>query len=258
MSLDLVRKIAADLERIDYGGTVVLCGFGEPMLHPRFYELVSLLAGKAWRLELVTNGDRLTVAAVQHLRDQIDCFVVSMYDGPHQVERFQDVFRQGDPLGWELHLDLAATPGFSPAFVLRDRWHTEADAFGLKLTNRAGTVEVGQQGPALPGRPCNYLAYQLTIDWNGDALLCPQDWHKKVKFGNLSNQTVMEVWTSPSLHKRRMQLLRGDRSQHPCHGCNTDGCLHGFNHAPIWEERAQPSASSVTAARRKEPDGESV
>jgi len=227
MSLDLVRKLAADLERIDYGGTVVLCGFGEPMLHPRFYELVSLLAGRAWRLELVTNGDRLTLAAVQQLRDQVDCFVVSMYDGPHQVERFTDIFEAAQVWG-----DRA---------VLRDRWHTEADAFGLKLTNRAGTVDAGHQDPALPGRPCNYLAYQMTVDWNGDVLLCPQDWHKKVKFGNLAAQTVMEVWTSPAMHKRRMQLLRGDRNPHPCHGCNTDGCLHGFNHAPIWEAMAQPS-----------------
>ena len=244
MSLDLVRKLAADLERIEYGGTVVLCGFGEPLLHPRLGTVIETLSERAWRLELVTNGDRLDT--IGSLIKKIDCVVVSMYDGPHQVEHFREFFRRrgmSEELG---------------DFVLRDRWHTEADAFGLKLTNRAGTVEAGHQGPALPGRPCNYLAYQLTIDWNGDALLCPQDWHKKVKFGNLAAQTVMEVWTSPAMHKRRMQLLRGDRNHSPCSACNTDGCLHGFNHVPIWEARAQPSASSATAAPPKEPVGESA
>lgn len=244
MDLKLVASIAADLEASGYQGSVVLCGFGEPLLHPRLGMVIELLAARAWRLELVTNGDRLDTLG--SLIKKIDCVVVSMYDGPHQVAHFEDLFaRRG----------MSADAG---DYVLRDRWHTEADAFGLKLTNRAGTVDAGHQDPALPGRPCNYLAYQMTVDWNGDVLLCPQDWHKKVKFGNLNRARVRDVWTSPAMHKRRMQLLRGDRNQHPCHGCNTDGCLHGFNHAPIWEARAQPSASSAMAARRREPAGETA
>lgn len=233
MSLELVRKIVLDLRRIDYRGAVVLCGYGEPMLHPRFVELVGMLANKPWRLELVTNGDRLTVDMVRQLSDLVDCFVVSMYDGPHQVAHFRDIFQQGDPIGWDIQVALES--GGAVSYILRDRWHTAADAFGLKLTNRAGTVDVGDQDavPA-PGRPCNYLAYQMTVDWNGDVLLCPQDWHKKVKFGNLAQQSIMEVWTSRQMSARRLRLLGGRRDQSPCVGCNTDGCLHGQNHGPAW------------------------
>jgi MoaA/NifB/PqqE/SkfB family radical SAM enzyme len=221
MSLGLAEKIAADLRSFNYRGAVVLCGFGEPMLHPQLAELVSRFAGI--RVEIVTNGDFLTPLKIATLTAAgVNFFVVSMYDGPHQIEQLTAKFAEAGCAN----------------YLLRDRWHTEADQFGLKLTNRAGTVEVGPQEPVDQSRPCHYLAYQLTVDWNGDVLLCVQDWHKKVKFGSLATQPILDVWTSPALHKRRLQLIDGRRCAAPCNGCNTDGTLHGFNHVPAWTGEA--------------------
>lgn len=221
MSPDLVEKIAAELRGLDYRGIVVLCGYGEPMLHPDLMRIVATLYGL--RVELVTNGDRLTVEKIIALRSAgLSYFVVSMYDGPEQVERFRAMF---------------AEAGVSE-YLLRDRWHTEADDFGLKLTNRGGTVDVGNQDPVQIGRPCHYLTYQMQVDWNGDVLLCPQDWHKKLKFGNLASQSLLEIWTSTAMHKRRIALMDGKRCEAPCSGCNTDGTLHGLNHAPQWRAEA--------------------
>jgi radical SAM protein with 4Fe4S-binding SPASM domain len=218
MSLALADKIASDLRGLEYRGTVVLCGFGEPMLHPELARIVATFYGL--RTELVTNGDKLTAAKIIELRTAgLSYFVVSMYDGPEQVDRFKTMFAEAD----------------CTSYLLRDRWHTEADAFGLKLTNRAGTVTVGTQDAVDEHRPCHYLAYQMTVDWNGDVLLCVQDWHKKVKFGNLGGSGVLEVWTSTAMQKRRMTLIAGKRKDAPCNGCNTDGTLHGFNHVPAWQ-----------------------
>jgi radical SAM protein with 4Fe4S-binding SPASM domain len=220
MNLDFVRKLAGELRALDYRGAVVLCGFGEPMLHPDFIDVVRLLSYPAgWRLEVVTNGDKLDKRTLL-MCPKVSQWVVSMYDGPHQVEVFTEFFRHN---------------GIDPErYTLRDRWHTGADQFGLKLTNRAGTVSVGDQPPAIEGRPCHYLTYQLTVDWNGDVLLCPQEWHKRVKFGNLAHQPLMEVWAGRQMSARRARLIAGNRSASPCAGCNTDGCLHGFNHVPAW------------------------
>lgn len=222
MSLELVQDMRKELRFLRYTGTVVLCGYGEPLLHPHILTVVRFLGGQGWRLEIVTNGDRLTrELAVELYIAGVDCLVVSMYDGPHQSLRFHEMLTAAGGVEGE-------------TFILRDRWHTAEDAFGLKLTNRAGTVSEGKQDPLLPGRACFYLAYQLTIDWNGDALLCVQDWHKKVKFGNASNSSLFGIWQSPALQKRRVRLLAGDRSASPCSTCNTDGQLHGHKHAEAW------------------------
>jgi MoaA/NifB/PqqE/SkfB family radical SAM enzyme len=217
MSLDLARKIADDLRGIEYRGTVTLCGYGEPMLHPKLPELVALFGDI--RVEIVTNGDFLDANRIRQLAEAgIDYFIVSMYDGPEQIEKFEAAFAEAECTN----------------YLLRDRWHTEADEFGLKLTNRAGSVDIGPQEPVDQSRACFYPSYQMMIDWNGDVLLCPQDWSKLHRHGSLAFQTVMEVWTSKALHKRRMQLVAGRRCTAPCNGCNTDGQLHGFVHADIW------------------------
>ena len=223
MSLKLVDKIARELAALSYEGVVVLCGYGEPLLHPHLVEVVNLLKSVArCRVEIVTNGDFLGPQRITELRAVgTDYFVVSLYDGPHQVPKLTQNFK--DAACGEEH------------YLLRDRWHTEADAFGLKLTNRGGTVSVGPQDPVDTHRPCYYTAYQLQVDWNGDVLLCPQDWHKKLKFGNLGTETMFEVWTSKRMNKRRQQLLSGRRIEHPCSECNTDGTLHGFNHVGGWK-----------------------
>jgi radical SAM protein with 4Fe4S-binding SPASM domain len=222
MSLELVHRLAAELGELSYQGGIVLCGFGEPMLHPRLLEVVEAF-GPDIRVELVTNGDKLTAEMAKKLRSAgLDYFVVSMYDGPEQREHFDQVFTEA-----------SISPEY---YILRDRWHSEEDDFGLKLTNRGGTINVGNQDSIAPTHPCYYPAYSMTLDWNGDALLCVQDWNKRIKAGNTFQQSLMEIWTSPTLMKYRDRLFRGKRTMAPCKNCNADGTLHGFNHRDVWRD----------------------
>ena len=224
MSHGLARKIGDELRKLNYKGTVVMCGFGEPLLHPKLADLCSLFS---CRVEIVTNGDPLTVAMAKDLHQGgVDFFAVSLYDGPEQAEPIKAIFAE------------AGVPREN--YILRDRWHNAEKEFGLKLTNRAGTVSVGTQAPVDVTHSCFYPAYEFTIDWNGDVLLCVQDWNKRVRFGNVSQQGLWEVWTSKAMHKRRMQLIRGDRCQAPCSGCNANGTLHGDGHAKEWQMNRPP------------------
>ena len=220
LDLTLASKVASELREIGYKGGVVFCGYGEPMLHPRIFEVVRCFDGV--RVELVTNGDRLSNTIISELFEAgLNFLCVSLYDGPHQVEVFNDMF-------------LAA--GISPdKFILRDRWHSEADSFGLKLTNRAGTLSQGPRIDPYIDKPCYYSAYSLTLDWNGDVLMCVQDWSKKVKFGNINAASLESVWRSKRVATNRAKLILGDRSSAPCNVCNTDGTIHGFNHVNAWQ-----------------------
>lgn len=219
MSLVLVEKMARELGQLNYRGGVVLCGYGEPLLHPKLTEIVTVLS-KVCRLEIVTNGDRLTADLVRRLFQQgLSFLCVSMYDGPHQVEEFESLFRDA---------------GVDPQnFLLRDRWHSEQDGFGLKLTNRGGVLDFGSRDD-FSKQPCYYPAYSMTVDWNGDVLLCVQDWQKKVKLGNLACESIMDVWKSVRMHRVRSKLIGGKRTNEPCKSCNAGGVMHGFNHVNGW------------------------
>lgn len=238
MPVALAWKIGAELRALRYLGAVVLCGFGEPLLHPELPEIVRALttdalaplpppsavppprcAGRDIRVEIVTNGDRLTAPLVRELVDAgVAYFVVSAYDGPEQLAAFDAIFAEAG----------------CRDYIVRDRWHGADQDFGLKLTNRGGTINVGNQEPTRPHAACYYLSYSMIADWNGDVTLCVQDWGKRLRFGNLHDQSLVEIWTSPALHRRRMKLIRGERSDSPCANCNAHGTLHGNNHAAAW------------------------
>jgi radical SAM protein with 4Fe4S-binding SPASM domain len=220
ISLDLCSKIADELRSLKYTGGVALSGYGEPTLHPDFVEVVKIF-GKDIRTELITSGDFLTPQSVADLYDAgISQILVSLYDGPHQLDHFRQIFSEANVP--ESH------------YFLRDRWYTMDSDFGVKLTNRAGTVLEGNQIDVEENKPCFYTHYSMSIDWNGDVLLCVQDWNKKTKMGNLNHQSLMEVWTSSNFNKYRRSLGNGKRALMPCKNCNTDGTLHGTDHREGW------------------------
>lgn len=221
MSRKLLRKVADQLKALKYEGGVVFCGYGEPLLHPHIIEIINIFGSKI-RTEIVTNGDRLTPQKIQELYDAgLSYICVSMYDGPHQIEHFTQMFSEAK---------------ISPdKYVLRDRWHSEADSFGLKLTNRGGVINFGPKPDTSTPKPCFYLSYSMVLDWNGDALLCVQDWQKKVKFGSAYVDSLESIWRSTRFAKARQELMHGRRENSPCRECNTDGTLHGFNHVNKWQ-----------------------
>jgi len=224
MSLDLVQKIADELREYQYQGGVIFSGFGEPVMHNDFTNLMAIF-GKDIHTEVVTNGDKLTKNYIQDLYNAgLDMLLVSMYDGPHQIDYFHDLFKKADIE--------------KNQYVLRDRWYGEESDYGLILTNRTGTVTSGKQKKVDQNRPCYYTHYMMQIDWNGDALLCVQDWTKAKRFGNVQEKTLFEIWTSKELHQFRTTLGSGSRCMNPCENCNVTGTLHGRNHIQSWSESA--------------------
>ena len=121
-------------------------------------------------------------------------------------------------------------------FILRDRWYDKYNDFGVKLTNRVGTIKEGNQDQIDINKKCYYPTYQFLIDWDGNIYLCPQDWQRRVSMGNMMQETIFKIWTGRILSKFRKDLLSGNRCNNPCSKCNADGTLLGNNHAKKCEE----------------------
>lgn len=220
MSRKLIDKLYSDLKRIKYNGSIAICGYGEPLLH-KDLEYITEKLSKVSNVEIVTNGDVLTPKILRKLYDaKAGRCLISMYDGPEQIEKFKNI------------IEKSKVP--EDFVILRDRWYDDSQNFGVKLTNRTGTIKIGNQLDNTVHSICYYPSYQFLIDWNGDVFLCPQDWQRRKTMGNMMQEEIFDIWSGNFITKFRKNLLNGKRCDKPCSDCNADGTLLGKNHAEIW------------------------
>ena len=223
MDLGLIQKLIIDLKKINFEGAFTFCGYGEPLLHPNILDITNIL-GEIWGIEIVTNGDPLNKKNLKDLyNSKVSKLVVSLYDGPEQITKFNEMIIESD-----VPKDFV---------VLRDRWH-KGEEFAEYITNRAGTVKNGNQLAIkdLTNKKCFYPAYHTQIDWNGDIFLCPHDWQRRNPVGNVMQNDFFEIWKGNMHTKYRKMLFEGRRDKLPCSKCNCDGKVHGFKHYNAWIE----------------------
>ena len=234
MSVELAKNIAEQLVAINFTGIVNISGTGEPLLTKHVVDIVKQFGDRGIHIEIVTNGDMLVSKKgsklIKDLYSAGLCqFVVSMYDGPEQIDEFNTLFASCD-------IDKGL-------YSLRDRWYDESEDYGLLYTNRAGNIgfehlsDIARQKLMESGKSaCFYTHYSMMIDWNGDALLCCQDmYNRTVKFGNVKDKSLVDIWTDAKLMEFRNKLKNGERSLSPCSNCNANGQVFGVNHANAWK-----------------------
>ncbi len=223
MSVSTIKKLSTELDEIGFKGTIVFAGYGEPLLNKNIDEMVNIMS-KNFNVEITTNGDPLTEKRINRLIDAgISKIVVSLYDGPHQIQKFKNLFYKSNAK--------------TDHFILRDRWYNEDEGYGLMLTNRAGTLNLKNKNlPNNLEKKCFYAHYSMMIDWNGSVFLCTQDWQRKVSSGNINNEKIIDIWNSNILKKYRTQLSCGKRTENPCKSCNANGTLHGENSKKAWDK----------------------
>ncbi|WP_269611060.1 radical SAM/SPASM domain-containing protein [Prochlorococcus marinus] len=220
MKIDLAKKISKDLKSLGFNGIINICGYGEPLAHPEICDIVAILSDAA-HVEIVTNGDLLKLDLIKGLyKAGISQLVISAYDGAHQIPKFEKLMNESD------------IP--NSLFNIRKRWYSKEEGYGIKLTNRAGFLNNDNE-LIDQSRSCAYPHYSLTIDWNGDVLLCVQDWYKKLKFGNIFADSIEDIWFSKRMNQYRKNLIKGRKcAGFPCENCDADGLVFGKSHLEAW------------------------
>lgn len=232
LDIELFRKILLDLQEIQYEGKILFSAFSEPLLHKKIEKLISL--AKEYlpkiRLEIVSNGDLLTTKKLKNLYDSgLDTINISMYDGEHQIEHFNKIREES---------------GVPEEMIVLRRRYLENGNYGLTISNRAGLINSNEYRDKsensiveLPlQKPCYYPFYMILIDYNGDVLLCPHDWAKKLTFGNLKNNKLFDIWNGNILNNLRKKLSASNRAFSPCNNCDVLGTIIGKDSFDSWEK----------------------
>lgn len=218
MNIEVVDRIISELVRLNYKGKISFSGFGEPLLNKDFSSIV-----KKFRdflpenvIECNTNGDKLSSEKIDEIFNSgLSKLYINMYDGPDQIEIFKNMISNSSVSEEDI--------------FLRPHWkNCESNEWGLILNNRSGAVENISKIKTFPlQKKCNFPFYKMFIDWNGDVLICCNDWLRKKIIMNVMNSSIDDIWLSKEFNDIRKKLSVGNREDSPCSSCDVDGEISG-------------------------------
>jgi hypothetical protein len=59
-------------------------------------------------------------------------------------------------------------------------------------------------------------------------------YNRTVKFGNVKDKPLFDIWVDKQLMDYREKLKNGDRTKSPCSNCNVNGMIFGERHSKLW------------------------
>ena len=154
-------------------------------------------------LDITTNGRLLTVEIIDKLFSLgLDNININDYRGD------RDTF----PDKWSPSVEEVYNAyGNNPKVYLKKRRLDES------LPNYAGNIPQVFEKDGLGF--CNYPFRKLTIAYNGDILLCCDDFMYETCYGNVLKDSLVKCWNNPEIEEIRLSLLQNKRIG-LCERCN--------------------------------------
>jgi radical SAM protein with 4Fe4S-binding SPASM domain len=219
MSMSTVNAFIDRIVQSSYAEEIHLTGFGEPLMHPNIIEIISLLRNNLTNyISLTTNGDLFQKYKPFNLYEAgISNITVSCYE-QEAYNNLLSLFSNVE----------------SNKFFIRKLWTTsEPNSFLVQnsFTLRHNNNQVTKQ------KSCYIPFYKMFIDYNGDVLLCSNDWYRKHKLKlNINTHTLEEIWFNEEVQKTRSLLLQNKRTAPACSSCKVSGTLMGNESVKLHEK----------------------
>lgn len=205
MSWECYKQIIDQLSELNYNGRIALMLSNEPLLEERMEDMIAYARQKSPRffLDMTTNGILLTV-------DKLDKFFKLGLDNININDYRGD--RDRFPEKWSTYIEpIYAAYWNNPKVSFQKRKTDET------LPNYAGNIP--QKFNPKEFGFCNYPFRKLTIAFNGDILLCCDDFMYNTFYGNAQKDKLIDCWNNPELNKIRLSLLNNNRIG-LCERCN--------------------------------------
>lgn len=245
MSFELFRKIVSDLGEFD--SKIKLVEFfidGEPLVNKDFPEMARYLrdSNVAEAIRMKTNGLLLTPPLIERLAnaglDRIDISIVAPHARGYEqiagIKMDYDKFVGNVALLFKacidtkIYINMRSIPGFTEADEKKffDDFGGISDFIGLESLHgwsgsdvidlAQGTEQHYDENPIA----CPWPLYRLTIAWNGVIRTCTVDWAWKTLVGDVSVDSLKEIWNGEQMYQFRKMHLEGRRSENPaCNNC---------------------------------------
>ena len=195
MSFTNFVKIVSQLKKINYSGYFCFTGYYEPMLQDnlfQFLEYVRQNLSQA-RIAIYTNGDFLSQSLFQRLKNKSVWLIITLHE---------------DKTGEHYRRLMEITGGKNVIFKKNIEEYI--------LSTRGGLVKVRSKEIQ---KSCVLPALQLTIDVEGKAILCFDDFFSKYVYGDTSKEKLLDIWRSKKFKETKEILVKGKPATKICQNC---------------------------------------
>ncbi len=245
----VVRRIVDELRRFD-DSLLVLGGFGEPLLHPAFGEILDACrprggddAAGVFGLAVRTNGLALDDEAIRMLAEhRVDIVTVTLdahsretYEAVHAHDGFEHVNARIDALGRYRRERGLVRPFVVPEMVKARENFGEMEAFYDHWLRVAGSAVIGGHthcAGQLPDRAvmtmapprrvsCRRLNTRCMVLADGSVAACDQDFAGKQVVGNVNDASLSAIWAGSAYGELRDAHAAGTLDDLPlCPRCD--------------------------------------
>jgi 8-amino-3,8-dideoxy-alpha-D-manno-octulosonate transaminase len=201
MEEDLFCKIIDELAIVNFSGRFSPHFYGEPLLDKRIVSFITYTRKRLPNvfIKLYTNGDLLSYELFMELLDAgADIFRISQHGEMPSKILSECKNKVGDKMWRE-----------------RVEYLRYVDTDTVPLMNRGGIIDTNRGNRM---KSCEQV-FDLIIDYEGNVLLCCQDFLSKNIFGNLKNEGIMEIWNKKHFKSLRDKINSGIWSAEICKKC---------------------------------------
>ncbi len=201
MPVDTFQLIVDQLADLGFWGRLSPHFYGEPLLDKRLPELMAYARRRLpyTKLVIFTNGDLLDPERYEALLEAgVDGFLVTQHGQkpPPNIVRLRR--HRAERTHQRARFDYRV---FTPE---------------TELSNRAGLVD---HDTLETKSDCKLPSENVTIDYQGNVVLCCNDYHSSVTFGNVREQHLADIWKTPRYQRIRKDLKRGHFELEICRKC---------------------------------------
>jgi len=236
MKVDILDDAAVELASIRYRGRVEFYIYNEPCAEFSWLlECVSKFRKMVPNscLMIATNGDYIQgPKEIESMFDAglnqilINCYSKGLY--ARRKKDWLSTISDSIKLNRSVYQRL---PPSSKSIEILDKSVVETFGTGIfRLANRAGNISEFIPSLKVPAkRMCVKPFRILNIDCNGNALVCCQDYHADMSYGNLKTETLVDLWNHNVMNTYRRNLLAKDRSMPLCKHCDCTAGAYSYN-----------------------------
>lgn len=239
MEFSLFKKIVDEAKgKIEF---VELYLFGEPLLHPRIFDMIAYCRDAAMRVGLSTNATVLTQPKSRALvESNVDLLILSLdgvteksYESIRAKGNYRKTLRNVEYL---LRIRSASSPKHTVVQMIRMRENAhEVDKFSdfwsrrgvhihLKplLTWRGdirsiNVLQGNRNDSSVSGLgPCDRIWRHFTVFWDGTVVPCHFMYDKKCTMGNISDKSLLQLWNGEKFVDFRRRQIHNLRANVSC------------------------------------------